>query len=293
MRISFGLQYDSYRSDISRAQGQYFEAQRLVSTGKRIQTVSDDPFGATSAISMRTVRAASNQYATNAQSAKAALSFSESSITEISTLLKRANELAISGANATTDQVGRDTMAAELTEIQRRLVDLGNAKGANEQYLFAGQKTDTQPFLVSNGGLTYQGDGNNLTAEVSPNNSMTYNVQLGTLLTTTYSQLESLKNDLQGGNTGAISGVDLTNVQSAIKSFDQLRGTIGTSIQTADQAIDHHQRRMDDLTSRISDVEDVDMSAAIIQYKTAETAYQAALQSVNMGNQLSLMDFMR
>jgi flagellar hook-associated protein 3 FlgL len=211
----------------------------------------------------------------------------------MSTLLKRVNELAVSGANAATDQVGREAMVSELTEIQRRLVDLGNATGPNDAHLFSGQMTDTKPFAVASGAVTYNGDGNDLTAEISPTDTIAYNVQLGTLLPTVYGQLEQLKNDLQGGNTGAISGVDIPNVQVAIRSFDQLRGRIGTSIQSATQAIDHNQRRMDDLTSRISDVEDVDMSEAIIQYKTAETAYQAAMQTVSLGSQLTLMDFLR
>ena len=82
-------------------------------------------------------------------------------------------------------------------------------------------------------------------------------------------------------------------MQAAKRAFDQMRGDVGTRIQSADQALAHHTRRMDDLTSRISDLEDADMSEAILDYKTAETAYQAAMQTVSMGSQLSLMDFLR
>lgn len=293
MRISFGHQYDVYRNDLMKSQERYIAAQRQVATGKRIFALSDDPFGAASALSMRQVRAASEQYSENAQSAKAFMGFTEGTLTEMSTILKRVNELAVSGANGATDQVGRQAMAAEITEIQRRLVDLANTRGPGEQYLFAGQKTDTKPFTVASGVVSYQGDANDLVAEVSATETLAFNTQLGILLPTVYSQLETLKNDLQGGNTGAISGVDIPNVQAAIRSFDQLRGTIGTKIQTANQALSHHERRMDDLTSRISEIEDADMSEAILDYKSAETAYQAALQTVSMGSQLSLMDFMR
>jgi len=293
MRISFGHQYDVYRSDLMKSQERYLDAQRKVSTGKRIQVLSDDPFAASHALSLRQVRSATEQYASNAQNAKAHLSFAEGTVGEISTLMKRVNELAISGANGSTDQVGREAMVRELTEIQRRLVDLGNAKGPDEGYLFSGQKTDTKPFLVSGSTVTYQGDANDLTAEISASDTLATNVQLGSVLPSSYATIEALKNNLSSGNTGAISGVDIGNVQTAMRSYDLIRGTIGTRIQNAEQAIDHHQRRMDDLMSRISDVEDVDMSEAILEYKTAETAYQAALQSVSMGSQLSLMDFMR
>lgn len=293
MRISFGHQYDVYRNDLTRTQERYFDAQRQVATGKRAFAVSDDPFAMASALSMRQVRAASEQYSENARTAKAFLSFSEGTLAEMSTIMKRVNELAVSGANGSTDQVGRNAMAAEVTSIQARLVELANSKGPGEQYLFSGQKTDTKPFILQSPALVYQGDTNDLHAEVSASETLTFNTQLGALLPTVYSQLETLKNDLQGGNTGAISGVDIGNVQAAIRSLDHLRGTIGTKIQTADQAMSNHERRMDDLTSRISEIEDADMSDAILQYKAAETAYQAALQTVSMGSQLSLMDFMR
>jgi flagellar hook-associated protein 3 FlgL len=72
-----------------------------------------------------------------------------------------------------------------------------------------------------------------------------------------------------------------------------MRGYVGTRMQTAEQAINHHTRRLDDLTARISQLEDVDIAEAVLEYKTAETAYQAAMQSISVGSQLTLMDFLR
>jgi flagellar hook-associated protein 3 FlgL len=293
MRISFAHQYDVYRSDLGRSQEAYFEAQRKVSTGKRIHSVSDDPFSATASISFRQVRNAAAQYAKNAETAKSFLGFTENALGEMSKLMQRVNELAVAGANGATDQVGRQAMAQELGEIQRRMVDLANGKGPVDQYLFSGQKSDTKPFSVAGSVVTYSGDANNLYVEVSPNETLNIGAQLGTFVPDLYSKLEALKNNLQGGNTGAISGVDLANVQTAKRDIDQMRGEVGTRTQTADQAITNHTRRMDDLTSRISDLEDVDISEAILEYKTAETAYQAAMQTISMGSQLSLMDFLR
>ena len=62
---------------------------------------------------------------------------------------------------------------------------------------------------------------------------------------------------------------------------------------TVDELKAHNQRRIDDFTQRISDVEDVDMAEAITQYQTAQTVYTAALQVASTTHQLSLMDFIR
>ncbi len=293
MRVSFSHQYDVFRNDLMRTQSDYYIAQQRVSSGKRIQTPSDDPYGTAKAVSLRALRNASDQYSQNLTSAKGFLSMSESTIAEMDTLLKRANELAVGGANGATDQSARTAMAAEITSMQARLVDLANTKGPGERSLFAGQKTDTTPFVAANGTLTYNGDNNDLYVETSPTETMPINTQMGGFLTQVYGQLEALKGNLQGGNQGAISGVDIPAIQASEKALTQLRGTIGTRLQSVNQSIDHQTRRMDDLTSQISDTEDVDMSEAILQYKRTETAYQAAMQTVSMTSRLSLMDFLK
>lgn len=293
MRIGFVHQYDVYRSDLARTQGQLFDTQRRVTTGKRILGLSDDPTGAASAIGLRHVRAANEQYAKNLMSAKAFLGMTESTLGEMATVLNRASELAVAGANGTLDQPAREAMVLEISEIQRRLVTLGNAEGPSQRRLFAGQMTDTIPFVVEDGALTYQGDQNDLTVETSATDTLTINTRLGTALPGIYADLNKLKENLQGGNTGVISGESIPALQEASRHVTFLRGTVGTRLQTVDQGISHLERRMDELSSQLSDVEDVDMSEAILNYKMAETAYQAALQSVSMASRLSLMDFMR
>ncbi len=293
MRIGFAHQYDVYRSDISRAQGQLFDSQRRVTTGKKILSLGDDPVGAASAIGLRRLRAASEQYGNNLLSAKGFLGMTESTLAEMTTLINRANELAVAGANGTLEQSAREGIVREITEIQKRLVDLGNTEGPGQRKLFAGQRTDTVPFVVDNGTLTYAGDANDLTVEISATETMTISTQLGTALPGIYSDLNRLKEHLQGGATGSISGESIPAMQQATRQITLLRATVGTRMQAVEQGVSHHTRRMDELSSQLSDVEDVDMSEAILDYKMAETAYQAALQSVSMISRLSLMDFMR
>jgi flagellin-like hook-associated protein FlgL len=54
---------------------------------------------------------------------------------------------------------------------------------------------------------------------------------------------------------------------------------------------DHYTRRVDELKSGISDVEEVDLAEAIQQYQLAKNVYNAALSVASKGYDLSLMDF--
>jgi flagellar hook-associated protein 3 FlgL len=293
MRVSFRHQFDNYQNDLNRVQSRYFEAQNQVTTGKKINQVGDDPFGAATALNLRGLRSGLEQYRDNLSTAKGQLAITENTMGEMTRLVRRAYELSVAGANTSTSQESRQAMATEVASIQQRLVDLGNTQGPSGQYLFAGQNTSVKPFLQAGSTLTFTGDNNDIRAEVSPSDTLVVNIKAQKLFTDSFNRLESLKNNLNGGNLPALSGVDLPAMQSSEKEINLVRGDVGARLKTIEELSSQHLRRMDELTGQISDVEDVDMSEAILNYKQAETAYQAALQTVSSTSRLSLLDYLR
>lgn len=293
MRISFRTQYDGYLANLGRTESMLFDAQRQVTTGKRIQSVGDDPFGVSASLSMRSLRSGLEQYGKNLTAAKGTLSIAEGALVEVGNLTRRASELAISGANGATTQAGRQAMAQEVDSMIKRLVDLGNTQGPSGEYVFAGQSNDAKPFQLVGSTLNFSGDNLNVNAEISAGETMPINIPAGDLVSGLYQSLSGLKASLEGGNTAALNGIDLPAMQAADRSVQHARGEVGARLKTIGEFQSQHLRRTDELTGQISNVEDVDMSEAIMRYKQAEVAYQAALQTVSATSKLSLMDFMR
>lgn len=293
MRISTAFQYETAMRDVATAQERYIETQRQVSTGKKLNVPSDDPVGAATVLIIGSLQSAIGQYKKNIGTAKGYLGFTDGALEGSSTVMKRAYELAVRGATGTVDQTGREGMVREIDELQKRLVALGNTRGPSGQYIFAGQSTDVQPFTVSISGVSFNGDANDVLIEAGPGQTVTANVSAGQTLTDAYNALESLKNNLIGGNTGAISGVDITALQNSDATLNRLRGTVGARLQTVDALQSDHDRRTEELTSRASDIQDIDFSEAVMKFRLAETAYQAALGAASQGFRLSLMDFIR
>lgn len=291
MRISTSYQYDSYQQEIDAAQNAMYVAGQQVATGKRINAPSDDPFGIQTVLTAGSFRNGIAQYTANLNTAKGYLNFTEQALTDTGSLMDRANQLALSGANGATTQDGRNAMVTEISDMQSQLISLGNTRGASGQYIFGGQKNSTVPFTLAGTTLTYNGDGNNVTVETSPTSAMTVNTQGGTLYTRAYQQLETLKNDLTGGNLGEISGVDVPAVQATIATINNLRGAVGSKLQSITDLNSQYARRSDELTKSISDVQDVDVAKAITQYTQAQTAYQAALSVTGQLNKLSLLNY--
>ncbi|MEQ1933191.1 MAG: flagellar hook-associated protein FlgL [Fimbriimonadaceae bacterium] len=293
MRISFHHQYDTYLGDLGRAQEAYIGAQRQVSSGRRINSIGDDPVGTQSAISMRSLRSTLAQFGSNIGSADVSLKSSEASLTEMQTLVRRAHELASQASNTSTSQEARNGMITEIAEVQKRILGLSNTQLPNGTYIFGGQNNGSAPFTAVGSVLTYNGDANNVLVEIGPNEQISATLPAEKMVKDLWARLESLKSNLQSGNVSALGNIDMDELKKSEADILLARGTIGGKLKTLEETRNTLTRRTDELTEQISNVEDVDMSEAIMNYKLAETAYQAAMQSVSMSSQLSLMDFLR
>lgn len=293
MRISTAYQFETYSSDMRKAQERLAIAGRQVSSGKRLERPSDDPLGTARVLSMRSYRAATEQYAKNLHVAKGTLGYTEEALGSLHEGIKRAYTLAVQGANGATDQTGRNAMAQEIKEIQDRLLQIANTRGPSGQYIFAGQSNNTMPYTVAGNALVFAGDSNPVVVEAGPNETMQVNSLGEPMFSNIYSQLETLKNDLLGGNVGAISGVGINDMQAAMTTVNAERGQVGAKLRQVEEYTQQYTRRVDDLTKGISDIEDVDIAQALTSYQLAQTAYEASLRVASQGFRLSLMDFIQ
>lgn len=292
MRISTAFQFDSFTRDISEAQQRVFDTQKQMTTGKRVNKPSDDPFAASSIIRINSLQAGITQYKANLSTAKSTLNFSSQALSDINTLMTSAYTQALQAGTDTMSQTARQAMAAGIGDLQTRLVSLANSRGADGNYLFAGQKNNAAPYSAAAGTITYSGDANNVSIEVSPTESVVVNTQSQTLITNAYNALESLRQNMLNGNVSAISN-DITSIQSSRDAVTQANGYAGTKLQTVTNLLSQHERRAEELTSSLSDVQDVDMAQAIMDYRSANSAYEAAMTVAAQGFQLSLMDYIK
>ena len=293
MRVSTNYQFETMRSKMNTAGDNYRLAQQRVSSGKRINSLSDDPRGLSDVLTMRGVKASIEQYKTNLDRASTWLKTSESSLSEVGKLLNRANSLAISGASATTSMDSRRAMAVEVQTIRDQVFSLANSKGPTGGYLFAGTATDKQPFNITTTGIAFQGNSGTMKVEANANDAVTINTDAQQLFTTIYATLDQLKTNLEGGSTTTISDVSIKAVQDGISLLNNIRGDVGTRAKSVESFQNDHSRRIEELTSSISNLEDVDLSQAIMEYKSAETAYQASLQVMSQGFGLSLLNYLK
>lgn len=155
MRIADKMNYEQVKSNLSKNRSDMAELQNQAALQKRVTKPSDDPLAATRILATRTEVAGNNQFLKNVGQARAFLEFSDQSLGELSELLMRAKELAISQSNdASANDRTRDVAATEIEQLFNQAVQVGNRK-YGDRFLFGGFKTTRAPF-DPNG--NYRGD---------------------------------------------------------------------------------------------------------------------------------------
>ena len=157
-RISTAGMHNASVSAILDAQARLAKIQDQVSTGKKFQTASDDPIGATRYAGLQRKLADNAQYGRNSNVIEGRLSYEEQTLADVTSMLQSVRDTALSGMNATLSQDERNTLAIQVRQNLASLMDMTNRKDSNGEYLFAGTSTTTQPFVQGASGVVYQGD---------------------------------------------------------------------------------------------------------------------------------------
>ena len=158
MRISTAGMHRVSISGILENQVKLAKTQNQVATGRKFQTASEDPIGATRVAGLERKLADNAQYERNSNILESRLGYEEQTLADITSLLQSARDSALAGANATLGQAERKMIANQVRQNLSGLMEMANRQDANGEYLFAGTSTATKPFAQGATGVNYLGD---------------------------------------------------------------------------------------------------------------------------------------
>ena len=134
------------------------KTQEQISTGRKFNTASEDPIGATRAAAFDRTLADLTQFGRNSDIIENRLNYEEQTLAELTLVLQRARELGLQGANSTVGPDERRMIANEIRQNLQALLELANRDDGNGEFLFSGTSTATRPFAQGPAGVSYQGD---------------------------------------------------------------------------------------------------------------------------------------
>lgn len=312
-RVTNNMVSDRVLYDLQARYRTLANTQTQISTGRSVNAPSDDPIAAAQERLRQSELSGIKAGQANVQATQTRLTSMESSLESIRSVLSRANELALTGANGSYSQTDRNAMADEVDQLIKSVKDSVNAK-VDGDYVFSGTKTDTAPYTTATGDA-YQGDANAILrdggagTQLQNNPSFTTTDGTSTPLTAgallgsgsaagdgkVLDALTQLSAHLRGGTAAdlaAIGTTDLQALQANQTAISSAVSAIGAMTNRATAAASRLDDLEDGTKQKIDDLTGVDLAQAISDYTTQSAAYEASLKVGAQIIQPSLLQFL-
>ena len=251
MKISSKLFNQQQLKQFSSTTEKLQDIQNKISTGQNILKASDDPVGAVELSGLDVVKKQIEQYERNVKSASNRLSLLDKNLENLSSIMIRTQELIIQASSDTLRATDRESIALEVDEMKKEIMNIGNTQDANGSFLFSGFKTKQQPFTEDlSGKIIYNGDRGISSLSISESRMMKTTLDGGTLFQaikdkngnsiSLFTMIEDISNSIRTA-TGGVETVQATgkaeltfqNLNPGSWSFD-LTGNLGTKTITAE-----------------------------------------------------------
>ena len=278
MRVADSMFFDMNRSSVALNKLRHMDAQGRVVTGKRVQKPSDDPLASTLARRERARHSRAETHIKATESVVADLQNADSALSHVGDILIRARELAVMASNDTYSAENRRATAREVEKLREQVIALGNTRGENDRYIFAGYRDDTAPFDPAG---AYVGDGAVREVEVAPGIRQPTGVSGQTTFDPAggvdiIGVLEALRVGLDTNTVGTIRG-SLTDLSTATNQVADARAELGALSLTTDVARSSAERVQMTTLEREDQLLGIDQAAAVSDMVQAEHALQLAI----------------
>jgi len=267
-----------------------------MSSGKRINNLSDDPAAVAQLILNEGQTSDVDQYLANVTTVQNSMQVADSTLNSVVTALSQAISLGIEGSNGTLSASDQQSIATQVSGIESQVLALANTTYAGN-YLFAGTAVTTQPFTQdssSPSGVTYNGNGSTNSVQIGDGEYVPTNLSGSQVFTPSgsdvFAALQGLVTALQSGGNVEGATTQLEQVFSRFNTQSTFYGATLSRLQTAQNYLTQEQLG---LSSAQDNLESADMASVISNYTQTETALDASYQAAGQISQMSLFNYLK
>jgi flagellar hook-associated protein 3 FlgL len=301
LRVTSSIMVMRVLDNISDQTRRILELQEQLSTGRRVNSPSDDPIAARRAINTRTLIEKNEQYISNITAVGPHLLETDTSISTVLNFTERARELALQAGNDTVNQEQLNALALEVDQLLEGTLVTANHV-TNGRYIFGGTRTLQAAFDETRGAsgeittVAYQGNTDDITVTISDGVQVTVNdngEQVFQADVDIFESLIGLRDDLRAGDRNSIRETRITELTTARDQLLRRQARIGSVQNRLDRTefeLEDFNLQFEELLSRTVDA---DFSEVIVNLNAQQNSFQAALNAGASVIQPSLMDFVR
>jgi flagellar hook-associated protein 3 FlgL len=301
MRIATAYAQQIAIDGITERQSQLLDTQNQLSSGRRVNSPSDDPAAAAEAERLRSREARLGSEQRAIEQARQMLGSADGALGDATDLLQSARESLLAAGNATTGPADRAKYAEQLRQVREQLLSVANRNDGAGGFIFGGQGAVAAP--IDSSGTVYtpvagmQTVGQDMVNPVSLDGRENFTaIRTATGTESIFAQLDAAIATLSDPtatiavSTGA-SNTALSAVDRALDRFSFTRTMVGERLK----AIDAHEQAITtgsiDNQARLADLVDVDFAKTISAMTQHQTALEAAMKSYATISKMSLFDY--
>ena len=272
---------------------------KMSGTGVKLLKPSDSPGDAVAQLRLKRQQTDYNNTSKALTAGVERLRDAELGMSDANTILQRAKELAIEGANSAHSDADFDALTKEADQLINEMLSVGNRQ-VNGRYIFAGNKTGTKPFVATGSpptSVAYNGDTG--IQSVSPSTG----VNIGTTLpgstafgTSTagdaFAALISFRTALQNHDVNALSTTVSQALDSSADNVGSMVSKVGAASASLSRTVDTLSTTLVETAASLSKVEDADMVQTVVDLQNNQVRHQAALAAAAKVVQPTLFDQM-
>lgn len=287
-------------NDLNATLSQLQRSSEEMSSGRRILAPSDDPYGASHAIDLKSQLGGLEAYSQSVQDGIAWTQAATGAMTNIGNVLQRVRELLVQASNGTNGKSDLAAIGNEVTQLTEAIKQDANTQYAG-QYVFAGTATTTAPYQAG-ANDEYKGNNGSVMRTASPGMSIAVNSELSSVLGNGKASgdgklldvLRTVAQHLQEGTPESREALatDMKHLDTGMEALTQLEAVSGsatTQLQTASSRIESLQAA---ITGALSNTENTDFAKTTTSYANEQAAYSAALRAAASIVQESLLNFL-
>ena len=178
MKISNSFLFDQAIKNIQISQSDVAKSRERIASGKSLVRPSDDTSKLRSIEILKSQQRKIESFDQTINFLTDRYKLEESVLGSASDILIRLKELAIQASNDALSITDRDIIGVEVESLRDELIAIANTRDVEGNFIFAGSKTENQPYVLDQdtGSVSYEGDNRRLFAAVSE----TRNIQSNT-----------------------------------------------------------------------------------------------------------------
>lgn len=278
MRIGSGYNYILSEFNMRRNQKAYSDALTPLSTGKRLNKLSDDPTRLPEFFSITQRFKQMDGYLNNISLARSHINTTDTIVGQMSDILQESYELVLQGNDQSNTTSDITNIGSRLSSLQSQFLSLANTR-LDGKYIFSGYETSTQPF--SGDPVVYNGDANALVVQIGDSKTVQTHINGDTTFgpsasVDVFDTLDDLRVAILAQDEATVA-TKLADLKTGMDAMLAARATLANSSKTLDNEENFLSKQKINLSERMSVISDVDIAAASTELSFREYTLQSSM----------------